>query len=118
MTHSQGDNAACLVSCITGTSGLHNDVQVCRFSITMNIMRRVKGSVLVSPFYFSVTAETFNFGGVVFGAVTIFAVLTWWLLPEDKCLRPETLRKALAGTNPTTRGEDATIEATVDEIWN
>jgi hypothetical protein len=52
---------------------------------------------------------------VVFGAVTIFAVLTWWLLPEDKWLRPETLRKALACTNPITR-EDAIIEADVHEI--
>jgi len=35
-------------------------------------------AVLVSPFYFPVTAQTFNFGCVVFSAITGFGVISWW----------------------------------------
>ncbi|KAF7319913.1 Gamma-aminobutyric acid transporter [Mycena kentingensis (nom. inval.)] len=46
-------------------------------------------AVMISPFFFPVTGETFNFAVVIFGAVTIFGVISWYLIPEDKWLRRE-----------------------------
>ena len=43
-------------------------------------------STLVSPYYFPVTADTFNFTPVVFGAVTIFAFVAWLVVPESRWL--------------------------------
>ncbi|KIO16971.1 hypothetical protein M407DRAFT_33378 [Tulasnella calospora MUT 4182] len=51
-------------------------------------------SVMVSPFFFPVTAVTFNFAGVILGAVTIFAIIMYLVTPEDKWLTPETVRQA------------------------
>jgi hypothetical protein len=42
--------------------------------------------VLFSPLYFPVTAAGFNYSPVIFGAITIFAILTWWATPEEKWL--------------------------------
>lgn len=42
--------------------------------------------VLFSPLYFPVTPETFNYSPVIFGGITIFAILSWWFTPEDKWL--------------------------------
>ncbi|KAG8927179.1 hypothetical protein FRC01_007889 [Tulasnella sp. 417] len=53
-------------------------------------------SVMVSPFFFPVKAETFNFAGVILGAVTIFAIIMYFVTPEDKWLKPEMVRQALA----------------------
>lgn len=33
--------------------------------------------------------------GVIFGGVTIFAIIMWFVTPEDKWLRPETVHQAL-----------------------
>jgi len=52
-------------------------------------------AVIVSPFYFPVTADTFNFAPVIWGAVTIFAVLSWYFTPADKWLRQEQIEQAL-----------------------
>lgn len=43
-------------------------------------------STLISPYYFPVTAATFNFAPVVFVAVTCFAFVAWFLIPEHKWL--------------------------------
>ncbi|KAE9965974.1 hypothetical protein BLS_007289 [Venturia inaequalis] len=43
-------------------------------------------AVLFSPLYFPVTAKTFNYSPVIFGAITIFAILSWWFTPEHKWL--------------------------------
>jgi len=51
--------------------------------------------VLISPFVFPVTAQTFNFSSVIFGAVTIFALLSWWFVPEDKWLRQEQIERVM-----------------------
>ncbi|KAG8931582.1 hypothetical protein FRC00_000727, partial [Tulasnella sp. 408] len=53
-------------------------------------------SVMISPFFFPVTAKSFNFACVILGAVTIFAIIMYFVTPEDKWLRPETVRQALA----------------------
>ncbi|KAF8263194.1 amino acid permease-domain-containing protein [Lactarius quietus] len=52
-------------------------------------------AVMISPFYFPVTADTFNFAPVIFGAVTIFAVLTWYFTPANKWLRQEHIEQAM-----------------------
>jgi amino acid transporter len=58
--------------------------------------------VMISPFYFPVTATTFNFSCVIFGAVTIFAILSWYFMAPDKWLRQEQIERALhiAGGHP------------------
>jgi len=52
-------------------------------------------SVMVSPFYFPVDAESFNFACVIFGAVTIFGIASWFFTPEEKWLRREQVLQAL-----------------------
>ena len=52
-------------------------------------------AVDVSPFFFPVDADSFNFAPVIFGAVTIFGVLSWWLTPKEKWLRQEQIEQAL-----------------------
>ncbi|THH19670.1 hypothetical protein EUX98_g8725 [Antrodiella citrinella] len=41
----------------------------------------------ISPFFFPVTAATFNFAPVILGVVTIFGVLSWYFVPQSKWLR-------------------------------
>jgi hypothetical protein len=50
---------------------------------------------MISPFYFPVTASTFNFACVIFGSVTIFAILSWYSMSPDKWLRQEQIERAL-----------------------
>ncbi|OLL25016.1 Thiamine transporter thi9 [Neolecta irregularis DAH-3] len=42
--------------------------------------------VLCSPLQFPVTIDTFNFCPIIFLVVTILAVISWWLTPEDNWL--------------------------------
>jgi hypothetical protein len=43
--------------------------------------------VLFSPLFFPVTNQTFNYACVIFGAITLFAILCWWFMPEEEWLR-------------------------------
>ncbi|KAL5508585.1 hypothetical protein ACEPAH_6204 [Sanghuangporus vaninii] len=52
-------------------------------------------AVMISPFYFPVDAETFNFACAIFGAATIFGVLSYIFTPEDKWLPREKIVQAL-----------------------
>ncbi|KAJ6622561.1 amino acid transporter [Mycena sp. CBHHK59/15] len=52
-------------------------------------------AAMISPFFFPVTGDTFNFACVIFGAVTVFGIASWYLTPEDKWLRRELVLKAL-----------------------
>ncbi|KAE9399098.1 hypothetical protein BT96DRAFT_994218 [Gymnopus androsaceus JB14] len=56
-------------------------------------------AVMISPFFFPVDAESFNFACVIFGSVTIFGILTWYFTPEDKWLRREQVLQALHSAN-------------------
>ncbi|KAH9909440.1 amino acid transporter [Fomitopsis serialis] len=49
----------------------------------------------ISPFYFPVTAQSFNFAPVILGAVTIFGILSWYFIPAEKWLRREQVLRAL-----------------------
>ncbi|PCH41638.1 amino acid transporter [Wolfiporia cocos MD-104 SS10] len=53
----------------------------------------------VSPFYFPVNAQTFNFAAVIFGAVTIFGILSWYFVPEERWLRRDQILLAFDITN-------------------
>ncbi|KAI0761761.1 hypothetical protein BC629DRAFT_1584115 [Irpex lacteus] len=64
----------------------------------------------VSPFFFPVTAESFNFAPVIFGAVTIFGVISWYFVPEDKWLRRDVVLRGLQEGG----GEDAVQELNRD----
>ncbi|KAF8883402.1 hypothetical protein BD779DRAFT_1801969 [Infundibulicybe gibba] len=64
-------------------------------------------SVMLSPFFFPVTSETFNFACVIFGAVTVFGILSWYFTPEEKWLRREQVLKALQNSdNPALLHQD------------
>ncbi|KAI9507215.1 amino acid transporter [Russula earlei] len=58
--------------------------------------------VMISPFYFPVTASTFNFACVIFGSVTIFAILSWYFIPAEKWLRQEQIEQAMRITEGNT----------------
>lgn len=47
---------------------------------------------------------------MIFGAVTIFAILMYWFTSEDTWLKPETVHKALAGADGVTQATTATEE--------
>ncbi|KAF8075906.1 hypothetical protein FPV67DRAFT_1604632 [Lyophyllum atratum] len=59
------------------------------FYVSAVIFNGIVFSVMLSPFVFPVEAENFNFACVIFGSVTIFGVISWWLTPEEKWLRGE-----------------------------
>lgn len=44
--------------------------------------------ILYSPLSYPFTAQSFNFAIVIMAGVSIFGILSWWLVPEDKWLRP------------------------------
>ncbi|KAF8966419.1 hypothetical protein BDZ97DRAFT_1903742 [Flammula alnicola] len=52
-------------------------------------------AVMLSPFFFPVSADTFNFACVIFGSITLFGVLTWYFTPAEKWLRREHIMQAL-----------------------
>ncbi|KDR74511.1 hypothetical protein GALMADRAFT_227573 [Galerina marginata CBS 339.88] len=52
-------------------------------------------AVMLSPFFFPVTADTFNFASVIFGSITLFGILSWYFTPADKWLRREQVLQAL-----------------------
>ncbi|KAJ3737740.1 hypothetical protein DFJ43DRAFT_1148879 [Lentinula guzmanii] len=56
-------------------------------------------AVMISPFYFPVDAKSFNFACVIFGAVTIFGIFSWCIIPEEKWLPREQILQALSITN-------------------
>ena len=57
------------------------------FTLIALVWNLYAAGVLFSPIYFPVTNQTFNYACVIFGAITIFAVLCWWFMPEEEWLR-------------------------------
>jgi len=57
------------------------------FYISAVLFNGLVVAVMVSPFTFPVTAQTLNYAGIIFGGVTIIAILSWYFIPEDKWLR-------------------------------
>lgn len=59
-------------------------------------------AVLFSPLEFPVTASNFNYSPVIFGGITILAILSWYVTPEGRWLPNERLgrlRKDRVATN-------------------
>ncbi|KAL7816860.1 amino acid/polyamine transporter I [Trichoderma aethiopicum] len=52
-------------------------------------------AVLFSPYVFPVTGETLNYAPVIMGAVTIFAVISWWVIPEERWLPSRRIKEQL-----------------------
>lgn len=50
-------------------------------------------AVLFSPLYFPVTAEGFNYSPVIFGAITVFGIISYFVTPEEKWLPAARLGK-------------------------
>lgn len=43
-------------------------------------------STVISPYYFPVTADTFNYAPIIFAAVTLMGIAAYFIVPEDKWL--------------------------------
>lgn len=56
-------------------------------------------AVMISPFVYPVTSETFNFACVIFGSVTIFGILSWYFTPEDRWLRRDIIIKSFENSD-------------------
>jgi len=70
-------------------------------------------AAMVSPFFFPVTPETFNFACVILAAATIFAVLSWWIIPEGKWLsRQLTMQAFLEADDPNVDKADSKMSGT------
>jgi translation initiation factor 5B len=54
---------------------------------------------MISPFFFPVTSETFNFASVIFGSVTVLGIISWWFTPEDRWLRRDVLLQGLQNSD-------------------
>ncbi|KAH9978204.1 gamma-aminobutyric acid transporter [Lactifluus volemus] len=52
-------------------------------------------AAMMSPFYFPVTVDTFNFACVIFGAATIVAIYTWYFKPADQWLCQVLIKQAM-----------------------
>jgi len=61
------------------------------FYLAASIFNTFVVAVMLSPFVFPVTKDTFNFASVIFGSVTILAVVCWRFMPEDQWLRNDQL---------------------------
>ncbi|KAJ7638435.1 amino acid transporter [Roridomyces roridus] len=79
------------------------------FYISAALFNVLVFAVMISPFYFPVTSETFNFASVIFGAVTIFGIASWYFTPEDKWLRPGTVQEELRSADGDVDNKDSGI---------
>ncbi|GAA5961548.1 hypothetical protein JCM21900_006323 [Sporobolomyces salmonicolor] len=52
-------------------------------------------AVLLSPLEFPVNAQNMNFACAIFGAVTIFGLISYWIVPEEKWLAARQVRQML-----------------------
>ncbi|KAJ7921380.1 gamma-aminobutyric acid transporter, partial [Mycena leptocephala] len=87
------------------------------FYVSAVFFNAIVFAAMISPFFFPVTGETLNFVSslfpvslrcltapqacVIFGAVTIFGIASWYLTPENKWLRRELVLQALQAADET-----------------
>lgn len=43
-------------------------------------------TTVISPYYFPVTADTFNYAPVIFAAVTLMGIAAYFIVPEERWL--------------------------------
>ncbi|PAV20578.1 amino acid transporter [Pyrrhoderma noxium] len=63
-------------------------------------------AVMISPFYYPVTSDTFNFACVIFGSATIFGIISYFVIPEDKWLSREKILLALQTADTPTENHE------------
>src|ERR1700759_3676986 len=82
---------------LTPHSFKHAKWNLGRWSRPMNFVSFVwntyLAAVLFSPLEFPVTGDNFNYSCVIFFAITVFGILCWWLIPEDRWLPAARLNK-------------------------
>lgn len=62
------------------------------FYLTAALFNALALAVFISPFTFPVTPSSVNVGGVVFAAVTLMGLASYWFIPETKWLSSERLQ--------------------------
>ncbi|KAI9739217.1 MAG: hypothetical protein M1834_007430 [Cirrosporium novae-zelandiae] len=72
-------------------------------------------AVLFSPWEFPVTGETLNYAPVIMGIVTIFGLISWWFVPEEKWMPRERLSHFTASRD-VDESEERKEEEKVTEI--
>ncbi|KAK4055571.1 hypothetical protein OIV83_000117 [Microbotryomycetes sp. JL201] len=68
------------------------------FMVIATVFNTFLLAVLLSPYVFPVTAQTFNFSPVILGAVTIMAIVSYFVIPEDRWLAKRSLRSIVEGS--------------------
>ncbi|KAM0788912.1 hypothetical protein ACM66B_002991 [Microbotryomycetes sp. NB124-2] len=53
--------------------------------------------VMFSPYYFPVNAISWNYSCVIFAFVSLLAIGSWWIVPEEKWLSKEFIKQAQDG---------------------
>ncbi|KIM88354.1 hypothetical protein PILCRDRAFT_95587 [Piloderma croceum F 1598] len=63
-------------------------------------------AILFSPLFYPVTTSNFNFACVIFGAITMFDIISWYFTPDDKWLsRQQVLQASHTADQPETTRE-------------
>ncbi|CAI6097755.1 hypothetical protein V2G26_005253 [Clonostachys chloroleuca] len=58
-------------------------------------------AILYSPYVFPVSGETLNYAPVIMAGTTIFALITWWIIPAERWLPSQRIQQTLdADVNP------------------
>ncbi|KZV94012.1 amino acid transporter [Exidia glandulosa HHB12029] len=78
-------------------------------------------STQISPYFFPVTALSFNFAPVILAATTIFALISWWVIPEKNWLSRAQTAKMLEETEAVmddgaSVGKDAAVQHTAEPV--
>lgn len=63
-------------------------------------------TVLFSPYIWPVTAQNFNFSSLIFGAVTIMGIVSWWVIPEKDWLSRRQVARVLEATEAEGESKD------------
>jgi len=71
------------------------------FYLAAVVFNAIVFAVMISPFYFPVDGQTFNFACVIFGAATIFGLASWYFIPEERWLRREQVLQVLDAADTT-----------------
>jgi len=69
-------------------------------------------AVLFSPYEFPVLGDNLNYAPVIMGAVTTFAVLSWWFTPEDQWLSKQHITEVLQSPREVQNDGSKTVQET------
>ncbi|EJF63115.1 amino acid transporter [Dichomitus squalens LYAD-421 SS1] len=86
------------------------------FYISAVLFNGLVFAVQISPFFFPTDASTFNFACVILGSVTIFGILSWYFVPEEKWLRRDQVLHQLKVADEPLEGEQSYASTSVPEL--